>query len=117
MLDTDIRNRLAEYLRGETTLRSFQEWFIRETWDIQNLAPQHILDLVYSIKLKLAEYTSGHLTENEVRETLRQYVEHFTMVLSFPAAHPAMRPYRLTASSSRILGLEQDEPREVVLAL
>lgn len=81
MLDADIRDRLAQYLRGELTLRSFQEWFIRETWDIQNSEPQYILDLAYSIKLKLAEYTNGHLTEDDLRKALRQYVEHFTMVL------------------------------------
>lgn len=117
MLDTEIRDKLAKYLSSEISLRQFQEWFVPATWDIQDSQPAHILDLAYSIQLKLAEYTSNHLTENDLRRALSPYIERFTMVVSFPAMSliSSQVRTRLTASS-RVLRPDADKPREVVLA-
>ena len=116
MLDTEIRIRLAQYLNREINLRAFQEWFFSETWDIHNLEPASILDIVYSIKLKLAEYTNGHLTEDGLREALSQYVRRFTIRVSFAQWVRGPRSLARLGASSRILHPEQDEPRSVVLA-
>ncbi len=117
MLDNDIRDKLAEYLNSEVSLRQFQEWFVPATWDIQDSQPAHVLDLAYSIQLKLAEYASDHLTENDLRQALSPYIQHFTMVVSFPAMslRSSKVRARLTASS-RVLRPDADKPREVVLA-
>lgn len=118
MLDTEIRGKLAEYLNSEISLRQFQEWFVPATWDIQTSEPAHILDLAYSIQLKLAEYASDHLTENDLRQALIPYIERFTIMVSFPAISsiPSQVRAHLTGSS-RILHPDAGRPREVVLAL
>ena len=118
MLDTDIRTKLTEYLEGEINLVAFQEWFVPETWNIQNSQPAYILDLAYSIQLKLAEYTNGHLTENDLREFLRTKVDHFTMIVSLPTPEAAYRPYYLTGSSRNLRVVPNDDGlREAVVAL
>lgn len=49
------------------TLRTFEEWFISDTWTVERAGDQATLDLVYQIELDLAEHSNGHRTEDELR--------------------------------------------------
>jgi hypothetical protein len=60
-----VRRRLANYLAGKTTLRAFRRWFYPATWDIDGWAPASLKELVYEVKLLLAEYSNGDWTEDE----------------------------------------------------
>jgi hypothetical protein len=82
MFDIEIRKKLIQYLDSEISLKEFQEWFVPATWDIDqsdNVAAQ---DLAYAIELRLAEYSSGHLPENELHTELQQLVECYTVSVS-----------------------------------
>ncbi|MDT4953580.1 MAG: hypothetical protein QOJ02_1718 [Acidobacteriota bacterium] len=74
MLDIEIRNRLSRYLSSQISLRELQEWFVPATWDVDQSPNQTARHLAYSIELRLAEYTSGHLSENELRHELLQFL-------------------------------------------
>ena len=65
-LDAQIRTQLARYLTRAITLDEFQEWFVPEAWAVE--AGSLAYDLAQTIELLLAEYTSGHRTEDELRE-------------------------------------------------
>lgn len=69
-----IRGELASYLNGNQSLREFYEWFAPETTDIHLWAPVQVQDLVYEIKLLLAEYSRGHRSEAELKAKLRPFV-------------------------------------------
>jgi hypothetical protein len=51
------------------TLQQFGEWFVPNVW---NIDPKDVMlnNLVYSVKLRFAEYSNGHWTKEELRERL-----------------------------------------------
>ena len=69
-LDFNIRERLADYLADRLSFPEFLDWFYAETWDIDDADNQTLTNLVYEIKLRLAEYSHGDWTEAELRTLL-----------------------------------------------
>ena len=74
-LDFDIRERLAAYLADENSLSEFEDQFIPETWDVDQFDNLVLTDLVYGIKLRLAEFSRGDWTEKELRDLLRPFID------------------------------------------
>ena len=66
----ELRSRLATYVEGNSSLSEFRDWFDLETWDTAGKSDSLFLDLVGEIELRLAEFTNGHLSENELRRHL-----------------------------------------------
>jgi len=62
-----VRKHLREYLDRRISLSQFRDWFDLETWDIIDKVPSATQELAGEIELRLAEFTSGHLTEDELR--------------------------------------------------
>jgi hypothetical protein len=69
-----IREHLARYLAGETTLDALGDWFVPATWDIDQTGDQTAVDLTDEIILRLAEYSNGDCSEAQLRELLRPLV-------------------------------------------
>ncbi len=69
-LETQVRDRLRQYVDGQLTVREFQDWFIPNTWDIDVRLQSPLVSLYGEIELRFAEYTNGHLTEPELRDLL-----------------------------------------------
>jgi len=76
-LDFNIRERLAAYLAQECSLREFEDWFFPETWDVDRLDDLALTNLVYGIKLRLAEFSNGDWTEDEFHSLLRPFIEKY----------------------------------------
>ncbi len=70
MLADEIRVALARYLDGSVSLREFDRWFTRATWEI--VSDPVAEALADEIELRLSEYTSGHWTEEELRKIFRE---------------------------------------------
>ncbi len=83
-LEFNIHEKLAEYLAGEILLRDFEDWFFSETWDIDQMDNPTLVNLVYGIKLSLAEFSNGDWTEAELRSMLRPFLEKYVVVDSQP---------------------------------
>jgi len=64
----DLKNNLLDYLAGERSLARFQEWFIPAGWNID--PSNETSRFVNEIELRLAEYTNGHLIEDELKKAL-----------------------------------------------
>ena len=78
-LEYSIRERLAAYLASQMTLSEFEDWFFPETWDIDQVGNLDLLNLVYGIKLRLAEFSNGDWTEAELHSQLRPFIERYIM--------------------------------------
>lgn len=76
-LDFNIRERLAAYLAKEISLHEFEDWFFPETWDIDQLGDLALTNLVYGIKLRLAEFSNEDWTESELQSLLRSFIEKY----------------------------------------
>ena len=61
-----IRDQVLTYLAGDSTLAEFEEWLVENTWDA-HLSDLPAADLAYTLKHLLAEYTSGHRSEVDLR--------------------------------------------------
>lgn len=69
-LDREMREHISGYLEDRLSLRDFRTWFILQTEQIDLRHASPLRDLYGEIELRLAEYTSDHLTEQELRELL-----------------------------------------------
>jgi len=67
-VDIEIRERLSDYIAGRITLRQFQEWFVPVAWDLAEKPDE--LSIASEVEARLAEFTSGHWTEQELKEIL-----------------------------------------------
>lgn len=65
--ELEIHNQLVRYLADEISLDEFRDWFDQTTWDL-DLSKNA---LAAEIELRLAEYSSGHRDEAELRKLLR----------------------------------------------
>jgi hypothetical protein len=63
----DVQRYLATYLNGEISLPQFRDWFDAETWDIDMQPDTPLGQVVGEIELRLAEFTNGHRTEDDLR--------------------------------------------------
>ena len=71
-LDRQIRLCLANYLAGKSSLREFEEWFVPHALSVvEEHGSQVAEDLTYDIELRLAEFSSGGWTEDELKDLLR----------------------------------------------
>jgi len=69
-LGTEFRDQLRRYLSGDLSLAEFEDWFVPRTWNIHQVGDPGLADLAYEIDLRLAEYSNGHRTENDLKEVL-----------------------------------------------
>lgn len=58
---------LANYLSGEISLSQFRDWFDVETWDLDMQPDTPLAQVVGETELRLAEFTNGHRTEDDLR--------------------------------------------------
>ncbi len=74
-LDRQIREAVTQYIAGRLALRQFQEWFASHTWNIDSRAgaDDNLRRLANDVDLLLAEFSSGHWTEQELKDKLREH--------------------------------------------
>lgn len=73
-----ISAEFKRFLAGDTTLQDFEGWLASESLDmhLQHVS-EEVQQVVWSLKLNFAEYTSGHLDRRELIAEARN-------MLSFP---------------------------------
>lgn len=83
-----IRSKLASYLTREISLRAFWRWFIPATCNIDHKAPTRLRELVYGIKLCVDDYSSGNISEDQLRSELLRFVETVAIGEGEPSRFP-----------------------------
>ena len=76
-LELDTYRHLVAYLCGSDSLRNFREWFDAATWEHEAES-----DLIGQIELGLAELSSGHRTESELKEIFRNFASNLTLEIA-----------------------------------
>ncbi len=69
-----LREHLANYLADVESPDDFKDWLVGATWGIDETGDRSAIALTYDIKLALAEHSSGHSTEDELRRELQPLV-------------------------------------------
>lgn len=70
--DLDLRGHLASLLSGTMPLASFRHWFANALWSLEEAADDDTLDFAYLVENRLAEYSGGHITDDELLSVLRR---------------------------------------------
>lgn len=65
-----IEARLERYLRDEDSLSDFEAWLVPETWDISPQSDRAAHELATAITLRIAEFSNGDWSEEELRGAL-----------------------------------------------
>lgn len=73
-LDQQIRARLAQYLAGDISLEDFEGWLTPASWELEEPGAAAAEALASAIMLKLAEFSNGDWTEEELRDALGAFV-------------------------------------------
>jgi len=81
-LSLEIRDQLRKYLDDKISLRAFQDWFVPATWDATEDSEED--RLAAEVEHWLAEYTSGVLPEEKLKERFHASLKApLRLVLSF----------------------------------
>jgi len=78
-----IRQWLARYLHDEVSLDQFEDWLVQRSWNMHQDSEQSAQKLASAIELRLAEHSSGHLDDNELRLELLPFVTTYTATVHF----------------------------------
>jgi len=74
-IDEQIRAGLMRYVRQETTLEEFEAWLTPLVWDLEASTDPLAESLASRLLLRLAEFSNGDLTEEELRADFRPLVQ------------------------------------------
>jgi len=66
----DLENKLKDYIAGDITLSEFEGWFVPAYWNIHHRRDDDLSQIVYEIELRLAEYSNGDWSEEELKGLL-----------------------------------------------
>lgn len=75
--DYEIREKVAQYLTSRISLDQFEDWLVARSWNMHADSDRQSQKLASEIELRLAEYSSGHLTEQDLRRELVPYVTRY----------------------------------------
>lgn len=69
-----IFRQIESLLANKISLGDFEDWLVRSSWNMHLESRNDAQELVWKIELSLAEYSSGHLDEAELRAELKGLV-------------------------------------------
>src|SRR5262249_40783259 len=81
-IDLEIREKLTSYLAMQISLVEFEDWFVTATWEIEKIGNPLALGLANEIDHRLAEFTSGHLREEGLRDLLKPLTQRYSVKIS-----------------------------------
>lgn len=81
-LHKQIQEQLFKLLSNEISLDEFDEWIAQNTWNIRRNPDLSAQKLAYAIELRLAEFDSGHLPEQQLRDEFAKLASMFIEVRS-----------------------------------
>jgi hypothetical protein len=83
IVEYQIRQWLARYLSNEISLDQFEDWLVKQSWNMHRDSDEASQKLASALELRLAEYSSGHLDEPALREELVPFVTKYNVPVSF----------------------------------
>jgi hypothetical protein len=84
----ELQTQLSRYLENRISLDEFRDWFDDETWGLAAEPDSALRRMAGKIELRVAEFTNGHLTEDELRDLFRPLVPVVDFQLPVRYAEP-----------------------------
>ena len=98
----EIRNRLIDHLVGRLSLKDFEAWLVSSSWDMPKARWSDARELIAEFELRLAEFSLGHLSEDQLRQELLEFVRGNIIVSDFsPRAYASVLLGSRSSSSAK----------------
>ncbi|MDQ3412205.1 MAG: hypothetical protein M3509_08810 [Chloroflexota bacterium] len=81
----DLRSHLGMLLERSMGVRGFMQWFANAKWDVDLEGDDDTFDLMSLVELRLAELTSGYISDDALIEVLRSDFADEGIELADPA--------------------------------
>jgi len=91
---------VQDYLAGTRDLDEVQSLIIDITWDLADQVAPETLELAKELDLRIAEYTGGHIAENDLKGLLRQALGLTSYVITSNDSKPVFE-WRSAAPTQR----------------
>jgi len=78
----ELRSRIAAYLWGSLPLDDFDEWFSASTWNMHRDSNVQAQEMAAAVELLLAEHSSGHLTDDDLKAKLQPFADPSAIFIS-----------------------------------
>jgi len=73
--DSQIREQAKKFLDQEIDLDTLEDWMVRNTWNIHQTGNEAAEQITFAIEESLAEHSSNHISDQQLREELRRLIE------------------------------------------
>jgi len=107
----EVQNRLADFLAGNSSLDDFEDWFVKQSWDVHKFQDFDLQRLIFAIELRLSEHSSGHLPEDALREDLRRILQRVPLKIGVRA--DAVSVQSGTSSSASFRPVPRIQPVDI----
>jgi hypothetical protein len=102
---SQIREHLSMLLDSQVDLESFEDWFVKNTWNIHLGGSVAAESLTFAIEESLSEYSSRHINEQILLQELSQVLSSENMV--FRVEDVPRVAYSFRYSDPLLLGYSQ----------
>lgn len=94
---SEIRAHLAKFLASQIDLESFEDWFAKHTWNVHQSGSVAAENLTFAVEESLAEYSSSHISEHDLRAELSQILGSENKLVVFTEAPQSVFLLRTSA--------------------
>jgi hypothetical protein len=108
--ESQIREKLGHYLSKEWSLAQFEDWLVQGSWNMHKDSEEQAQKLASAIELRLAEHSSGHLNEKDLRAELQAFLNSPSASVSFGQAEMSSDAQN-NAPSPRVFVVQESESR------
>jgi hypothetical protein len=78
----EIREQVVQYLQNQITLTDLNDWLTQRSWNMHLDSPLDAQHFAAAVELRLAEYSEGHLSREQLQDALIDLVRSSGPVLA-----------------------------------
>ena len=85
---SQIRAYLSMLLYDQINLEAFEDWFVRNTWNVHLSGSIAAESLTFAIEESLSEFSSRHIDEQRLRQELDRILHAENKIVEVDVPHP-----------------------------
>lgn len=88
LVESKLREEIIALVEGKLSLDEFEDRFVADSWNMHQVDSPSSVALASAVELRLAEHSSGHLSESDMKAELSKLVSGVISVSAYEAVPP-----------------------------